>query len=114
MLKLPKLNPIDGRIILQDVYETHYGIYNHLQQSSQRRPLASVAMHTCEDVNTNSQLETVLRSYHTRGVKDLFGLSIIEFLELPMDVVDMLFTICSEIQASKSSTLNQVEEKFKL
>lgn len=96
---------------MQDVYETHYGIYNHLVANT--RPLASVAMHACEDVNEQSQFQSIVHSYHIRGIKDLFGLNLIEFLELPMDIVDMLFTLASEINAKKAATLNDVENQFK-
>lgn len=71
-------------------------------------------MHPCEDVNEQSQLQSIIRTYHIKNIKDLFGLNLIEFLELPMDIVDMLFTISSEIQAKKASTLSQVESEFKL
>lgn len=71
-------------------------------------------MHACEDINEHSQLGAVIRSYHGRGIKELFGLNLIEFLELPIDIVDMLFTISSEIQNKKASTLNQVEDQFKM
>lgn len=110
--KLPKLNSVDGRIVLQDLYEKQYGIYNHLDPSNKSRPLSSVAMHACEDVNNGSLLEEAVKTYVVRGIKDLYGLNLIEFLELPLDIVELLFEISGQELAKKSATLSDVEKQF--
>lgn len=56
----------------------------------------------------------MIHSYHIRNIKELFGLSIIEFLELPMDIVDMLFTMANEINSKKTATVTDIQDKFKL
>lgn len=80
---------------MQDLYETEYGIYNHLG-SSGMRPLSSVAMFPSEDVNTNSRLEEMMRTYLKKGIYESYGLSFIEFMDLPIDIVEMLINVSDE------------------
>lgn len=111
--KLPKLNSIDGRIVLQDLYETQYGIYNHLHQNVVR-PLASVAMHSGEDFNDGSLLEEAIRTYATRSVKDLYGLNLLEFLDLPRDIIEMLLLVANEENSRKAATVANIEQQFNM
>lgn len=48
-----------------------------------------------------------------KGIKELYGLSLIEFLELPIDIIAMLMTIASEEQHKKRATFDEVEKSFK-
>jgi len=99
-------------MVMQDLYETEYGIYNHLSNAN-KKPLASVSMHSSEDINTGSLLEEAIRTYTVRGIKDLYGLNVLEFLELPIDVIEMMFEISEEEQARKAKGLANVEAEFK-
>lgn len=110
---LPKLGSVDGQMVLNDLYETEYGIYDHLSKRK-KRPLASVAMHPSEDINEGSILEETLRMYVLKGIKEVFHLNVLEFLELPADIVQMMFTIADEEQTKKSTTLSQIEQQFKV
>jgi hypothetical protein len=83
-----------------------------MSATAKRKPLASVAMHDSEDINIYSGLDRAIRSYVSRGILQLYGLTLIEFLELPMDVVETLYTIAAEEQSRKSSTLSDVERQF--
>lgn len=110
---LPKLSSVDGQLILNDLYETEYGIYDHLAKNK-KRPLASVAMQPSEDINDGSILEETLRTYVLKGIKDVFHLDVLEFLELPPDIVQMMFSIAGDEQTKKSAMLSQVEQQFKV
>lgn len=110
---IPKLdNVIDAQIVLKDLYDTEYGIYNHLNRS-RKRPLASVAMHEAEDINTGSLLEEVLRIYTQKNIKDIFNLSLLEYLDLPRDIIQMLNTIADETMAKRHSTVDDIEKSIK-
>lgn len=83
---------------MRDLYEEEYGICNH-RSISGIRPLSSVAMHPSEDFNTNSKLEEVLALYLQKNIREQYGLSITEFLDLPIDVIDMLIKVSDEHNA---------------
>jgi hypothetical protein len=71
------------------MYETSYGIFDHSKKLG-KRPMASVAMHESEDVNKGSFLQEAIDTFVKRNIKDTFGLSILEYLELPSDICAML------------------------
>ena len=105
------MDPIDGRLVLQDLYETEYGIYNHLS-GSRSRPLASVAMHDVEDINDGSLLEEAARLYAMRKINTTYGYNFSEFLELPRDVIDILISVANEEQTKKSNIVSELEQQF--
>jgi hypothetical protein len=92
---MPKLSSVDCRMVLQDLYETEYGIYNHLSPIN-NRPLTSVAMFPSEDINDGSLLEEAIRTYVGRNIKETYGLNVIEFLDLPVDIMEMMIQIADE------------------
>lgn len=109
--KLPKRNSVDAQIIMRDFYENAYGIYPHLKKNG-NRPLASVALHPAEELIDDSLLEEAVRSYIARGVRDLYNLSIVEFLELPQHVVNLLVKIADESMSKKHVQASALEREL--
>lgn len=105
----PALSSVDADIILYDLYEINYGIFDH-RNASKHKPLSSVAMHECENTTTDSNLYKVIDAYHSRGVKDVFGLNLVEFLNLPTDVCVKLMEVCSKDSAVKNKIFDQLDE----
>ena len=102
------MNCIDGRTVMQDEYDVVYGFYNH-HNTSVNRPLASVAFHQPEDINDSSLLEEAIRTYVDRGIKEVYGLNLIEFLDLPLDIIEMLMNVAGDVQGKKASVLDSIE-----
>lgn len=107
---IKKLDQLDARMVLQDLYETEYGIYNHF--SKNKSPFASVRMNAGEDINDGSLLEEVIRTYSHKRIHDIFRISLIEFMELPMDIVQMLFLIADEEMSKKTSEISKIQDDF--
>ena len=101
--KLPKLTVIDARIIMQDQYETRFGIYNHMSRND--RPLASVAMFPCEDTVQNSVIYEDYEEFALKRYHDVWGLSVEEFLGLPQYKVRMMREIADAVAAKRNSIL---------
>ena len=59
-------------------------------------------------------LEEAIRTYLNKGIKEIYGYTLNEFLELPIDIVDLLTTIANEEGTKKASTLNAIENEFKI
>ena len=93
------------------MYETFYGIYNHLDQNN-KNPLASVMLHSSEDISAGSYLEDSIRLYISRGIKDLYGLNFVEFMNLPRDIIRLLLDISSEEASRKSVAISQIESQM--
>lgn len=98
--------------MLSDLYEMRYGIFNH-KGAGNSRPLSSVAFHPSENINTDSLLESAIRTYVKRGIKDLYGLTLVEYLELPMDLCEMLLKLADEELATKTRAMASLESQLK-
>lgn len=98
-----------------ELYETKYGICNHLQVAKQR-PLSGVAFHDCYDVNENSGLKKVVRSYIENNIQQDYGLTLLEFMDLPIDITEILTAMSQERKADKQAivknAISQAEKEF--
>lgn len=108
---LPKLTGADIEIVLKDLYETEYGIFNHLHPTVQR-PLAGVAFHDAEEINDNSLLQDAIRKYVKSEVLNYTGLNLVEFLELPRDIVEMIVSACESHSRTKDAAIQNIEKQF--
>lgn len=93
---------------MSDLYETTYGIFDHIS-SSKGRPLASVALHESEDNTTTSNLYEAIERYHQKGIKDLFGLNINEYLALPTEICIKLMDIATRDSNEKAKIAQNIE-----
>ncbi len=113
---LPRMDQTDAGILLRDLYETRFGIFNHIG-TSKKRPLASVALHDAEEINENSLLYEAMHSFAKREIKDIFNISFLDFISLPMDWCAMITEIASatagEKATAKSNHLSEVERQLK-
>lgn len=96
-----------------DLYETAYGIYDHLSPGRVQRPLASVAHHDSEDTVTSGLLEQMVRVYLKKSIKELYGFNLEEFLDLPMDIVNLLIKVADEDQSKRTRIAHSVEQSLK-
>jgi len=100
-------------MILSTLYETHTGIYNHLNPAN-KRPLANVAFFEAEDYNKNSQLEQAIATFAKRNIKEVFGINLLEYLNLPSDICAMLTQTAIKELENKNSTLSDIEKELKI
>ncbi len=108
---VPKLVGINKKIVVQDLYDTEFGIYNHLKRNH-NKPLASVAYFECEEFTSNSLLSDVANNYISKDIHKMFGLSLTEFLDFPTHICEELFKVCDTHLAMKKSALDDVESEF--
>lgn len=102
------LNRVDASLLIGDIYEDIYGIYPHLTNKS--RPMASVAFHPSEDINTGSLLEESINSFAKRGIYSTFGINYLEFLALPQDICYMLSIAALNEMKIKSGMIDDIEK----
>lgn len=113
MGSLPKLSPIDVKLVLTEAYETHYGIYNHLAEAIDvTRPLGSVALHETEENSTSSRLYELISLYMEKNLKNTTGLNLMEFLSLPREYVELLLKLSVKEAKKNLSTLNEIENSI--
>lgn len=109
---MPKLNCVDANMLLYDMYEVNYKIFNHIG-ASKKRPLSSVALHEAEDNTLTSNLYEAIDTYQKNGIKEIFGLSLNEYLDLPTEICIKLLETASQEYSKKSSVINGLENDLK-
>lgn len=109
---MPKLSSTEADIILYDMYDINYGIFNHIG-ASVTNPLSSVAMHDAEDNTTTSSLYEAIETYRKNGIKEIFGISLKEYFDLPNDVCIKLLEDASIESSKKSNAISDFEVDLK-
>ena len=109
---LPKLSSVDIQIVMSDMYDETFGIFNH-KFNSKNKPLSTVAFHKAENVLDNSLLEEAMRKYVEFGIKDKFGLAFDDFMAYPREYVEMMYKIVAEDASKRSQAINEIEREIK-
>ena len=108
--KLPKLNALDAHIVMRDQYELRYGIMSPEQQ---RHPLSSVLMHPCEEVASTGKLRDLYEEFATKQYREMWGLSVDEFFDRPIWVVDMMREISDEVLRKRGRAVESLTNSAK-
>ena len=99
----PVKNVVLAKLLLMEAYDVTYGVFDHITQYNKdknskdpeiKRPLSVIAMHETEEVSDVSLLYERINSYNDKKVKEYFGISLKELLDLPRDVVEHIFKQC--------------------
>ena len=108
---LPKLDSVNSQIVMHDLYETTYGIYDHTRKDS--HPFSSVLFNEVEDSSIGSLLEADVEAYKKHRIGDIFHLNLLEFLNLPSPVAELLVLSASRESGKKNDELSDLEKELK-
>lgn len=102
----PGLSTLELKVVLYQIYETEYGIFDHI--SATNRPLSSVAFYPAEDSLDGSPLDSIMRTYIDKNIKETFGLSLLEFLDLPRDTIELMIEISNGEMKKKQPVMDKL------
>lgn len=105
--RVPKLNPVQLRTVLKDLYKVEYGI---LTRNDIKKPFGSVSLPDSENMNNGHILADSMKRYIDADIYKTFGIDLMTFLDLPLDVVDDMLTVASEYKAKKTEVLDEVND----
>lgn len=106
----PKLTSIDSQLLLLDIYETGYNIFDHSNVID--KPLALVALHWSEESSSTSALYERIQQFVDRQVHTKTGLSLDKFLELPRDVCIKILEISAKEQKIEDNIANNLTNRL--
>lgn len=101
-----------------------YGLHDFLKQESlervstseQKRPLSSVAMYAGEDYASTSRLYKVMHDFADFKVADLFSVSLIEFLNFPVEEAEFMLRYARKSSERKlnadSAAIDRIERQI--
>lgn len=102
-------------IVLNESYEQSYGIFDH--NSSNAHPLSIVSMHENERYTEGTGLYNLIARYLKHPIKDRFGLSLIEFMNLPREYTEELIRLSAIGAATRpgasAAEIAELERKFR-
>ncbi len=90
-----------------DLYETEFGIYNHLAKD--KSPLASVLHHDCEEVWMNSPARELIEEFAVYNIGELFNITLTEYLLLPRPYVQLIRKIKDTVLKKRDAIASAVE-----
>lgn len=105
------MGSVDADSLMRKVYESTYGIFNHVKndglKGKLRRPLAEVAFHKGEDFTGGSALEDTMRVFRDLPIGEIYRISYLEFMSLPVHITDMMMRVAKEKRDKESVIANK-------
>lgn len=101
---VPKLCSTDAQLLMLEQYETLFGIFDHNKPGvSASNPFAVVELHAAEDVYTYSLKRERMEQFMFHGVKDAFGVSWLEYLQLPAADAQEMMIMAAQRKAKEDN-----------
>ena len=107
-LKRINISGPDAQVVLRALYDTTYRIHKNVNHK--QKPLITVAFSGAEDVNKLSVLESFIRNYGAKDINNIFGLNLIEYLELPFDIAEMIVDVANDRQLEKVKQIQKIQK----
>lgn len=110
--KLRNLSRVEVRIVLRELYEQKYGIYNKALDK-EPRPMSSVALHPAENITDDSVLEESMELFVRHKIYELFGLSHTELMRQTREVVGLYYKVANKEMEARSQVATNAENAIK-
>lgn len=101
-------NPVYGRLLMDEIYETVYGIHDHTKDKS---PLASVSFHEKEKYLDRFLYEGYLTTFIYRDIGRRLNMSFDEFINRPRYEIEMMVKIINERDKLNQEVMKEVDAK---
>lgn len=103
LLESKKMSLVAGKELLYQAYDLSFGIFDYVKQRydedrnknpNTARPLSSVALHPAEDMSgPNTRFGHIAKAFIEFKMAAALGYNLTEFLDLPVEYVDLLIRI---------------------
>lgn len=100
------MSSIDAQLVLSEVYQTTYGLYDHRANGNPSSPLKGACLHPKEDYITLGARHNFIRRFAICNVAKVSGMSYSEFIELTKDECDVWFEVCEHMSKAENAALN--------
>ena len=107
-----RLDWVTAKLLLLDRYESTYGICLH-DDVPDHEPLKVSAFHEANSNLKHSSLFSYIDRFEKLKIGTTWGLSLMEFLELPRDIADELLERTVVRLQTKQGQYNQIEAQLR-
>lgn len=105
------LDGFTSAMLLREAYETDFEICDHRLPENQG-PMSLVKLNPKEDMRSYSRMYETLRRYVKYDIRELFGYTPDQFLELPREYVEFFFRLAVEKMESKTNSIDSIAAKL--
>ena len=122
----PVVDPLTSRILMRQAYQQTYGIYDYIGQReyeqgagdpSRHRPFSRTELHLPEDTYAFSFAADAMKTYVNAKIQKWFGISFLEFIDLPHHRVREMIKVAESFTAEESKlaapTIQDIEDTLK-
>lgn len=103
---------IQAKIVLDEAYEMEYNIYNHAVFDKENPdPLRLIGLHPKEDTYKDSLFKEWVDRYLDSGIKETYGLTLIEWLNVPIDRAIEMLDCSKDYTDRKDRLLKDIERQ---
>lgn len=100
------VDSITAQMAMREAYDIQYGLCDHNATSS---PFALVSLHPKERFFEYSRYRQTIVRYRMYNVWDYYKVSLLDFLKLPIDLVEEILDDCSEANELRQKRLDEVK-----
>lgn len=108
---IPNVKMLDEQnamYLFQEVYDTTTGLFDH--NTADAHPFGGVLLRENANPFMDGPLRDLMSEYVDEDYKTKFGLSLMEFLDLPMPYLEMIRRIAAEPSAKATREAKELEE----
>lgn len=107
----PMMRPVIAEIATRTLYDETYGICDHMHVKDD--PLSLVGYHPKEDLYEGSMVAMMIRDFYRYSLAEGFGISLIEFMDLPLHVTEDIIRVAKAGQEAKSKAMADIKKDYK-
>lgn len=100
-----------ARVYLKEAFDIEYDLYNH-DDPNLSHPLQFQLWTEKKSIKKDGLMRRYLKLYHIHQIQKYFGLSFIEFIDLPIDKVDDMLTMTNELEQAAAAALENDRKKI--
>lgn len=75
--------------------------------------MSEIKFRPIEDTSDGNLLDSIARTYVAKNIGELFRISLLEFLDLPRDIVELLINIADDEMKSKKIITDKLQSDLK-
>lgn len=110
------MGSVDAYWLKQVLYNTEFGLFNHMSPVARKEPLAAVRAFREEDPMSLTWLHDVAYRYYENRIYDYFKMTLQEYMRLPMPYSRQLDRIANEtiapLEAAKNQRTNEIAKQM--
>ena len=103
------MSRVEAKMILPMLYETKYGIFDHVRASD--KPMASVMYHDAYDTYKDSLFNDLVFRYEENGIFEVYHMTFLEYINLPKTVTLQLDEQARKVRKRRDDALKQAQQQ---